>query len=126
MRFSCRCTIWASRPTCAEIGTYFWFPKMTGRMMNEGLGKLHFWLTFIGVYAIFMPMHYLGLAANVRRDRNLFLVPQNDGPHDERRPGQIAFLAYLHRRICDFHADALSGPRGQRAPRSEPISGSPK
>jgi cytochrome c oxidase subunit 1 len=48
-------------------GTYFWFPKMTGRMMNEGLGKLHFWLTFVGVYAIFMPMHYLGLAGNVRR-----------------------------------------------------------
>jgi len=48
-------------------GTYFWFPKMTGRMMSEGLGKLHFWLTFIGVYAIFMPMHYLGLAGNVRR-----------------------------------------------------------
>jgi cytochrome c oxidase subunit 1 len=48
-------------------GTYFWFPKMTGRMMNEPLGKLHFWLTFIGVYAIFMPMHYLGLAGNVRR-----------------------------------------------------------
>jgi cytochrome c oxidase subunit 1 len=48
-------------------GTYFWFPKMTGRMMNEALGKLHFWLTFIGVYAIFMPMHYLGLAGNVRR-----------------------------------------------------------
>ncbi len=48
-------------------GTYFWFPKMTGRMMNDGLGKLHFWLTFVGVYAIFMPMHYLGLAGNVRR-----------------------------------------------------------
>ncbi len=48
-------------------GTYFWFPKMTGRMMSEGLGKLHFWLTFIGVYCIFMPMHYLGLAGNVRR-----------------------------------------------------------
>jgi cytochrome c oxidase subunit I len=48
-------------------GTYFWFPKMFGRMMNEPLGKLHFWLTFIGVYAIFMPMHYLGLAGNVRR-----------------------------------------------------------
>ena len=43
-------------------GTYFWFPKMTGRMMNEPLGKWHFWLTFVGVYAIFMPMHYLGLA----------------------------------------------------------------
>jgi cytochrome c oxidase subunit I len=48
-------------------GTYFWFPKMTGRMMSEPLGKLHFWLTFIGVYAIFMPMHYLGLAGNIRR-----------------------------------------------------------
>ena len=48
-------------------GTYFWFPKMTGRMMNEGLGKLHFWLTFVGTYAIFMPFHYLGMAGNVRR-----------------------------------------------------------
>jgi cytochrome c oxidase subunit 1 len=47
--------------------TYFWMPKMIGRMMNETLGKLHFWLTFIGVYLIFMPMHYLGLAGNVRR-----------------------------------------------------------
>jgi cytochrome c oxidase subunit 1 len=48
-------------------GTYFWFPKMWGRMMNEPLGKLHFYLTFVGVYCIFMPMHYLGLAGNVRR-----------------------------------------------------------
>src|SRR5271170_1996839 len=48
-------------------GTYFWFPKMFGRMMNETLGKIHFWLTFIGVYCIFMPMHYLGFAGNVRR-----------------------------------------------------------
>jgi len=48
-------------------GTYFWFPKMYGRMMNETLGKWHFALTFIGVYCIFMPMHYLGLAGNVRR-----------------------------------------------------------
>jgi cytochrome c oxidase subunit 1 len=48
-------------------GTYFWFPKMFGRMMNETLGKLHFWLTFVGAYAIFMPFHYLGLAGNIRR-----------------------------------------------------------
>ncbi|MGH9530104.1 MAG: cytochrome c oxidase subunit I [Terriglobales bacterium] len=48
-------------------GTYFWFPKMTGHMMNETLGKLHFWLTFVGTYAIFMPFHYLGMAGNVRR-----------------------------------------------------------
>jgi cytochrome c oxidase subunit 1 len=48
-------------------GTYFWFPKMFGRMMNETLGKVHFWLTFVGAYAIFMPFHYLGIAGNVRR-----------------------------------------------------------
>jgi cytochrome c oxidase subunit I len=48
-------------------GTYFWFPKMYGRMMNETLGKIHFWFSFVGAYAIFMPFHYLGLAGNVRR-----------------------------------------------------------
>jgi len=48
-------------------GTYFWFPKITGRMMNESLGKVHFLLTFIGTYCIFMPFHYLGMAGNVRR-----------------------------------------------------------
>ena len=48
-------------------GTYFWFPKMTGHMMNETLGKIHFWGTFIGTYCIFMPFHYLGLVGNVRR-----------------------------------------------------------
>jgi len=48
-------------------GTYFWFPKMTGRMLNETLGRIHFWFTFVGTYSIFMPFHYLGLAGNVRR-----------------------------------------------------------
>src|SRR5438445_5917739 len=48
-------------------GTYFWFPKMFGRMMNESLGRIHFWLSFVGTYAIFMPFHYLGIAGNVRR-----------------------------------------------------------
>jgi cytochrome c oxidase subunit 1 len=48
-------------------GTYFWFGKMFGRMMNEKLGKLHFWCTFVGAYCIFMPFHYLGLVGNVRR-----------------------------------------------------------
>ena len=43
-------------------GTYFWFPKMTGRMMNETWGRIHFWLTFVGAYCIFMPFHYLEMA----------------------------------------------------------------
>jgi cytochrome c oxidase subunit 1 len=48
-------------------GTYYWFPKMFGRMMNEALGKLHFWLTFVGVNAIFMPMHIMGIMGHPRR-----------------------------------------------------------
>jgi cytochrome c oxidase subunit I len=48
-------------------GTYYWFPKMFGRLMSEPLGKLHFWLTFAGVYCIFMPMHFLGVAGGIRR-----------------------------------------------------------
>lgn len=47
--------------------TYFWFPKMFGRLMNEKLGKLHFWITFIGVYCIFVPMHTMGIAGMPRR-----------------------------------------------------------
>jgi cytochrome c oxidase subunit 1 len=48
-------------------GTYFWFPKMFGRMMHEGLGKIHFALTFIGVNAIFIPFHIMGMAGAPRR-----------------------------------------------------------
>jgi cytochrome c oxidase subunit 1 len=47
--------------------TYYWFPKMFGRMMNETLGKLHFFITLVGTYSIFMPMHYLGMAGQTRR-----------------------------------------------------------
>ncbi len=47
--------------------TYFWFPKMFGRYMNETLGKIHFWITFIGVYCIFVPMHTMGIVGMPRR-----------------------------------------------------------
>jgi cytochrome c oxidase subunit I len=47
--------------------TYYWFPKMFGRMMNETWGRIHFFLTLAGTYAIFMPMHYLGVAGGTRR-----------------------------------------------------------
>jgi cytochrome c oxidase subunit 1 len=48
-------------------GTYYWFPKMFGRMMNETWGRVHFVITLIGTYCIFMPMHYLGMAGQPRR-----------------------------------------------------------
>jgi cytochrome c oxidase subunit 1 len=46
---------------------YHWYPKITGRMMDERLGKIHFWITFLGAYAIFFPMHYLGVLGMPRR-----------------------------------------------------------
>jgi cytochrome c oxidase subunit 1 len=48
-------------------GIYYWFPKMTGRMYNERLGKLHFWLTFVGFNLTFFPMHILGTEGMPRR-----------------------------------------------------------
>lgn len=48
-------------------GIYHWFPKLYGRFMNETLGKLHFWGTMIGAYAVFWPMHYIGMAGVPRR-----------------------------------------------------------
>ncbi|UIJ46073.1 cytochrome c oxidase subunit I [Sphingomonas cannabina] len=48
-------------------GFYYWFPKMSGRMYNEFLGQLHFWVFFIGVNVLFFPMHFLGLQGMPRR-----------------------------------------------------------
>jgi cytochrome c oxidase subunit 1 len=48
-------------------GVYYWFPKMTGRMYDEGLGKLHFWVTFVAFNFTFGPMHWLGLEGMPRR-----------------------------------------------------------
>ena len=48
-------------------GIYHWYPKVTGRMLDDTLSKLHFWVTFVGAYAIFFPMHYLGLLGVPRR-----------------------------------------------------------
>jgi cytochrome c oxidase subunit 1 len=59
-------------------GTYYWFPKMFGHMMNESWGRVHFWISLVGTYAIFMPMHYLGMAGH------------------PRRYSQLTELAYLH------------------------------
>jgi len=57
---------------CAAIfgmlcGVYHWYPKMFGRLMDERLGYIHFWLTFIGAYLVFFPMHFMGIDGVPRR-----------------------------------------------------------
>jgi len=46
---------------------YHWYPKITGRMLNDTIGHIHFWITFIGTYLIYFPMHYLGVLGMPRR-----------------------------------------------------------
>jgi cytochrome c oxidase subunit 1 len=48
-------------------GIYHWYPKMFGRMMNESLGHIHFWMTIVSAYCVFFPMHFMGLAGVPRR-----------------------------------------------------------
>jgi cytochrome c oxidase subunit 1 len=55
-------------PILVVLGAiYHWYPKMTGKMLNEKLGKIHFWGTFLGTYSIYLPMHYLGFLGLPRR-----------------------------------------------------------
>ncbi|MEH6359986.1 MAG: cbb3-type cytochrome c oxidase subunit I [Amylibacter sp.] len=55
-------------PIMVVLGAiYHWYPKVTGRMLNEAMGKFHFWVTFVGAYLIFFPMHYVGLVGVPRR-----------------------------------------------------------
>src|SRR5215467_13209654 len=53
---------------------FFWFPKLFGRSLNEPLGKIHFWLTFAGVYCVFMPMHWLGLISQASKNPGASLI----------------------------------------------------
>ena len=71
---------------------YHWYPKMTGKMLDDRIGQLHFWITFLGTYAIYYPMHYLGFVGVPRRyfangemaiiDESVLLL--NKGNHHRR------------------------------------------
>ena len=60
--------VMAIAPIMVVFGAiYHWYPKITGRMLNDTLGKWHFWISFLGSYAIYLPMHYLGFLGVPRR-----------------------------------------------------------
>ena len=76
-----------------SAGMYYYFPKITGRMMSERLGKIHFWLTFIGMNLAFFPMHFVGLNGMPRR---IYSYPDLQGWNTENMVSTVgAFLLAL-------------------------------
>jgi len=73
-------------------GLYYWFPKMFGRMMNETLGKIHFWLVFLTFNGVFFPMHILGIGGMMRR-----IYDYTQYPHLSHFQGLNAFMS-----VCAF------------------------
>jgi cytochrome c oxidase subunit I len=86
--------VMAVSPVLAMFGAiYHWYPKITGRMLDDTLGKWHFWVTFLGTYAIYYPMHYLGILGVPRRYyavENLDFIPQS--AHDLNAAISVAAL----------------------------------
>jgi cytochrome c oxidase subunit 1 len=105
----------------AIIGTYagitFWFPKMFGRMMNETLGKIHFWGTIIPFNLIFIPLFILGLGGEHRRIYNYENFPELAGPNFFmwRRVATISLIVMLLFQIVFFVNFVWSLLRGKKA-----------
>ncbi|QIA23258.1 MAG: cytochrome c oxidase subunit I [Mesorhizobium sp.] len=73
---------------------YHWYPKVTGRMLNEAMGQFHFWVTFLGAYLIFFPMHYIGLMGVPRRYHELTATTvMTESAHDLN--AFISIMAFL-------------------------------
>ena len=107
----------AARVFTIFAGIYYWFPKMTGRMYNERLGKLHFWLTFIGFNVTFFPMHWVGLQGMPRRVVRLRGASSATGTSSSR---SFSFLLGAST-IVFFYNMISSWTRGPIAPR-QPVA----
>jgi cytochrome c oxidase subunit I len=101
--------------TFAILGAlFFWFPKLYGRRLNETLGKIHFWITFAGVYCIFMPMHWLGL---LDRARNGGLAIATQSPNGARSFITVAAVITISAQsifICNFFGSLLRTQESHR------------
>jgi len=100
-------------------GTYYWFPKMFGRMLNERLGKIHFFFTFLGIYATFFPMHFLGTHGMSRRlyTPNFYPFLGTVQPLDVF----ISISAFMLGAaqllfMYNFFSSAVTGPKADRNP----------
>jgi len=100
-------------------GVYHWFPKLFGRMMNNKLGNLHFWVTIVTAYGVFFPMHFLGLAGVPRRYYTNSEFPLFDNLVDiNELVSMFAILAAVGQLLFlfNFVYSALRGPKAPQNP----------
>src|SRR5262245_6021469 len=109
----------------AIIGTYagvtFWFPKMFGKMMNDTLGKIHFWGTFVGFNCIFIPLFFTGMLGDHRRifDYTNFQdlsTPMLEGLREFATISLIVMLSFQLVFIYNFVTSLLWGPKADKNP----------
>ena len=102
---------------------YHWYPKMTGRMLDDRLGQWHFWITFLGTYAIYYPMHYLGFVGVPRRyfangemaiiDESVLLL--NQGITIAALVVGVAQILFIWNLIYSYYKGRESGPNPWKA-----------
>ncbi|MDQ2656423.1 MAG: cbb3-type cytochrome c oxidase subunit I [Bacteroidota bacterium] len=97
-------------------GIYHWFPKMFGRMMNAKLGYIHFWISFVGVYLVFFPMHYIGIAGFPRRYYTWTNFDTFSGWFDLNMLVSIAAICTFAAQFIFLFNFFYSMFRGQKAP----------
>ena len=102
---------------------YYWFPKMFGRMMNERLGKIHFFLTFIFFNGTFFLMHIVGMHGHPRRiaDPTIYPVPAtapaivgHEPVHDLSTPSLLGLTQFIF--ACNFFYSLVAGPKAADNP----------
>jgi cytochrome c oxidase subunit I len=116
--------VMAVSPILVVFGAiYHWYPKITGRMLDDTLGKTHFWITFVGTYAIYYPMHYLGILGVPRRYYALgdvdFIPPSAHGVNEAITIAAlivgIAQIIFLYNLVWSYFKGKPSGGNPWRA-----------
>lgn len=99
-------------------GVYHWFPKMFGRMLDAKLGYIHFWATFVGIYLVFFPMHYIGIAGFPRRYYSFTNFDAFSGFTDLNAFISVAAILTLFAQFIFVFNFFYSMYRGRKAPKN--------